>query len=378
MKILWCTWKDRKNPASGGAEVVNEEIAKRLARDGHEVIFLVGGFKGGAPEEIVDGYRVVRLGNRWSVYWKAYRYYKKNLRGWADLVIDEVNTMPFFSKFYVREKNILFVHQLCREIWFYEMAFPLNVLGYVLEPIYLWLLCDRKVITVSESTKNDLLRYGFKPEKIAIISEGIEIASVADLAAPPAPAPASASRVPQKYEHPTILAFGSVRAMKRTAHIVKAFEIAKASVPDLELVLAGSAEGRYGAKILAHIKNSRYASSIKYVGTVSKEEKIALMQRSWLIAAASVKEGWGLTVTEAASQGTPAVVYNVDGLRDSVKDGKTGIVCKANTPENMAENILKLLENKEEYARLRKAGWEWSKEINFENSYRQFIEKING
>jgi glycosyltransferase involved in cell wall biosynthesis len=114
------------------------------------------------------------------------------------------------------------------------------------------------------------------------------------------------------------------------------------------------------------------------VGTVSKEEKIALMQRSWLIAAASVKEGWGLTVTEAASQGTPAVVYNVDGLRDSVKDGKTGIVCKANTPENMAENILKLLENKEEYARLRKAGWEWSKEINFENSYRQFIEKING
>jgi glycosyltransferase involved in cell wall biosynthesis len=378
MKILWLTWKDRKNPASGGAEVVNEEIAKRLARDGHEVIFLVGGFNGCLPEETIDGYKVVRIGNRWSVYWKAYRYYKTHLRGWADLTIDEVNTMPFFCKFYVREKNILFVHQLCREIWFYEMAFPLNVLGYMLEPIYLWLLRERNVITVSESTKNDLLRYGFKPGNVSIVSEGIEIASVADLAAPPAPALASASRAPQKYEHPTILAFGSIRAMKRTAHIVRAFEIAKASVPDLELVLAGSAEGRYGAKILAHIKNSRYASSIKYVGTVSKEEKIALMQRSQLIAAASVKEGWGLTVTEAASQGTPAVVYNVDGLRDSVRDGKTGIVCKANTPENMAENLVKLLENKEEYARLRRAGWEWSKEINFENSYRQFIEKING
>ena len=95
MKLLWLTWKDRKNPASGGAEVVNEEIAKRLARDGHEVIFLVGGFKGKSahgdevclPEETIDGYKVVRLGNRWSVYWKAYRYYKKNLRGWADLGI---------------------------------------------------------------------------------------------------------------------------------------------------------------------------------------------------------------------------------------------------------------------------------------------------
>ncbi len=376
MKILWCTWKDRMHPASGGAEMVNEEIAKRLVRDGHEVIFLVGGFKGCLPEEMIDGYKVVRLGNRWSVYWKAYRYYKKNLRGWADLVIDEVNTMPFFCKLYVREKNILFVHQLCREIWFYEMAFPLNVLGYALEPIYLWLLRDRNVITISESTKSDLLRYGFKPGGVSIVSEGIEIEPVAELAAA-ASALASSAQASQKYEHPTILAFGSIRAMKRTMHIVKAFEIAKAQVPDLDLVLAGSADGRYGANVLAHIKKSRYASSVKCLGKVSKEEKIELMQRSQLIAAASAKEGWGLTVTEAASQGTPAVVYNVDGLRDSVKDGETGIVCEANTPENMAENIVKLLENKEEYARLRRAGWEWSKEVNFENSYQQFMEVLN-
>jgi glycosyltransferase involved in cell wall biosynthesis len=165
--------------------------------------------------------------------------------------------------------------------------------------------------------------------------------------------------------------------MKRTAHIVKAFEIAKAQIPDLELVLAGSVGGQYGADVLAHIKNSRYASSIKCLGKVSKEKKIELMQRSQIIAAASVKEGWGLTVTEAASQGTPAVVYNVDGLRDSVKDGKTGIVCKANTPENMAENIVKLLGNKEEYEGLRKAGWAWSKEINFEESYRDTIAAIH-
>ncbi len=366
MKILWFTWKDRAHPLSGGAEVVNEEIAKRLVRDGHEVIFLVGGFKGCLPEEKIDGYRVVRLGNRWSVYWKAYRYYRKNLRSWANLAIDEVNTLPFFCKFYVKEKNILFIHQLCREIWFYEMPFPLNVLGYVIEPIYLWLLSDIKVITVSESTKKDLARYGFKPDNVAIISEGIEIEPVPNLESA------------QKYENPTILALGSVRAMKRTSHIVKAFEVAKASTPNLELVIAGDANGRYGAKILTHIKNSRYASSVKYLGKVSKEKKIELMQKSHIIAAAAVKEGWGLTVTEAASQGTAAVIYNADGLCDSVKNGKTGIMCETNTPKNLAENIIKLLKNKEEYERLQKNGWEWSKEINFENSYRQFMEKING
>ena len=114
MKILWFTWKDVKNPLSGGAEAVNEELAKRLIKDGHQVIFLVAGFPGGLSEEKINGYTIIRLGNRWTVYWKAYKYYKKNLIGWADLVIDEVNTIPFFTKYYIKEKNILFVHQLCR------------------------------------------------------------------------------------------------------------------------------------------------------------------------------------------------------------------------------------------------------------------------
>ena len=181
MKILWLTWKDKKNPLAGGAEVVNEELAKRLVTDGHEVIFLVGGFTGGTSEETKDGFKIIRCGNRWSVYFKAYQYYKKNLKDWSDLVIDEVNTIPFFAKFYVKQKNILFVHQLCRQIWFYQMFFPLSLVGYLLEPIYLWLLRDRKVITVSESTKRDLIKFGFKKENISIISEGIEIEPVTNL-----------------------------------------------------------------------------------------------------------------------------------------------------------------------------------------------------
>ena len=215
MKILWLTWKDRKNPASGGAEVVNEELAKRLVADGHEVIFLVGGFEGSKQEEIKDGFKIIRVGGKWSVYLKAYQHYKRHLSEWPDLVIDEVNTIPFFAKFYTKQKNILFIHQLCREIWFYQMFFPLNVIGYVLEPMYLWLLNDRKVITVSESTKNDLIKYGFKKENISIISEGIELLPVDNF------------EEINKFEKPTILSLGTIRSMKRTDQILKAFEILK-------------------------------------------------------------------------------------------------------------------------------------------------------
>src|SRR3989344_5485261 len=111
MKILWFTWKDLKHPLAGGAETVNEGLAQQLINHGHEVIFLVAGFTGGLPEETVNGYKIVRLGNRWTLYWQAWRYYRKQLRGWADLVIDEVNTVPFFAKFYVQEKSIVFFPQ---------------------------------------------------------------------------------------------------------------------------------------------------------------------------------------------------------------------------------------------------------------------------
>jgi glycosyltransferase involved in cell wall biosynthesis len=276
MKILWFTWKDKKNPYAGGAEVVNTELAKRLIRDGHEVTFIVRGHPGEKDDEFIDGYRVIRLGNWRTVYWQAYKYYKKNLVGWADLVIDEVNTLPFFCKLYVKEKNVLFFHQLCRKVWFYEMRFPINLFGYLAEPVYLWLLRNRKVITVSESTKKDLTRYGFKEDRINIISEGIEIEPVSHLEI-------------EKHEKPTLLALGAMRPMKRTDHILKAFEIAKKELPDLQFLLAGSVAGPFGGKVIQDIDESHHRKSINYLGKVDESTKIDLMKKSHLIAVTSVK-----------------------------------------------------------------------------------------
>jgi glycosyltransferase involved in cell wall biosynthesis len=364
MKILWFTWKDRVHPLAGGAETVNEELARRLVAHGHEVIFLVGGFPGGPAEETRNGFKIIRLGSRYSVYYQAYQYYKKNLVGWADLAIDEVNTIPFFCKFYVKEKNLLFVHQLCREIWFYQMAWPLSLIGYLLEPLYLWLLRGREVITVSPSTKQDLLRFGFRADHIQIISEGIELEPVSNLV------------TIKKYEEPTILALGSIRAMKRTSQIITAFSRVQAQLPTVRLIVAGQAEGKYGQKILRMIKESPAAQSIEYRGAVNPGQKLELLQQSHLIAATSVKEGWGLIVTEAASQGTPAVVYDVDGLRDAVKNRVTGIVCQHNTPAELAANLVGILQDTNKYQQLQAAALDFSRTVNFDRSYQDFIQAV--
>lgn len=101
------------------------------------------------------------------------------------------------------------------------------------------------------------------------------------------------------------------------------------------------------------------------------------MQKAHLLCAASVKEGWGLTVTEANSQGTPAIVYDVDALRDAVRHSETGLVCQQNTPDNLAKNIVELIKNEEKYQNLRTNGWQWSKEINFERSYADFANALS-
>lgn len=159
--------------------------------------------------------------------------------------------------------------------------------------------------------------------------------------------------------------------MKRTLDQIKAFEIAKESIPNLQLKVAGDTSGAYGKKVISYIKDSKFSNDIEVCGRVSKDEKIELMQKSHLLLVTSIKEGWGLVVTEAASQGTPSVVYDVDGLRDSVNDGYSGIVVKSDE-KALAGGIVSLMNDNEVYNKLRTNGYIWSEEITFFKAYESF------
>src|ERR1700721_2335703 len=122
MRILWLTWKDHLHPDSGGAEVVLYELSKRLVRDGHEVTWLTCGYSQAKAKEKLDGISIIRIGtNRYLHSFQALIYYMRHMRDKYDIVIEVVNTAPYFSVFFGRRsKRFLFYHQLAREIWFYE------------------------------------------------------------------------------------------------------------------------------------------------------------------------------------------------------------------------------------------------------------------
>lgn len=364
MNILWLTWKDHEHPTAGGAEVVLRELSKRLIHDGHSVTWLTCGYSDREQLESLDGINIIRVGkNRYIHSLQAFSYYARKLKDKFDVVIEVVNTAPYFSVFFGKKsRRFLFYHQLAGDVWFHESPPPMSYVGrYVLEPLATRLLsrADVNTITVSESTKRDLAHFGFKMDRTHIISEGIQLKPIGRLDSI------------QKFSNPTVLSLGALRAMKRTLHQIAAFEIAKQQIPDLQLKIAGISDGSYGQKVLNRMKQSPYFRDIEYLGRVTEQSKIHLMQKAHLIAVTSIKEGWGLIVTEAASQGTPAVVYDVDGLRDSVRNGETGLITKSNPPA-LAGAIVKLLSDQNQYEHIRETAWRWSKQITFNNAYRDF------
>jgi glycosyltransferase involved in cell wall biosynthesis len=373
--LLFITKYDIKSPQSGGSGILIHNILKRITNE-YDITVLSSAFPACETREIIDDITYIRLGSKriykngvynWKIYFWVFQYYAKHLsnkRKQFDIVVEHIHSLPFFYSFYGDSKTILFVSQLQQKNWFHKIPWFIAWIPFLFESIYLFFLRNRRVITTSESAKKALMASGFKKENIHIISEGISIVPISIL-----------SDV-KKYRQFTMLSFGKINEMKRTHHHIKAFECAKKYIPELQLKIAGANGGAYGEYLLKLINNSPYAKDIKYLGSVTKKKKIELMQKSSFIVGTSEQEAWGITISEANSQGTPAIVYDVDGLRDNVIHNETGIICEKNTPEILALEINKLYQNRNLYKRLQYNAWNLSKKINFERAAYQFYDVI--
>lgn len=360
MKLLILNWRDIKHPAAGGAEVVTYEIAKRWVQWGHEVIWFAAGFPGCQAEEKLEGIQLIRRGKQFSVHYEAFRYYQQHWRGYFDVVIDEINTIPFFTPLYVREKKVAYFNQLAREVWFYESPFPLNLLGYLLEPLYLRFYRRTPIITISESTQEDLTRLG--ADKVYVVHPGVDVTPL-----PEVPQPG------EQAQKPTVLYVGRVVPSKRVADIIAAIHLVSKQVPEVQLWIAGSSSPAYLTRLKRQIRRCQLDKQVHFLGKISFEERQTVMKQAHLLAMASVREGWGLVVIEANAMGTPAVVYKVPGLVDSVQAGKTGLVCQQNTPQNLADLITHGLLDHSLREKLAKGALEWSRQFTWKANAESFL-----
>ncbi len=341
----------------GGAEVFTREVAKRWVEDGNEITLFTAEFPGCKKEEIADGVHIIRAGGRFSVYHNARKFYKKRFNTEDfDVIIDEINTVPFFVPKFVRneKKVVVLIHQLAREFWFYEMPFPLSHIGYYfLEEKWLRQYINLPTVTVSESSRADLAKLGFK--NIFVVPEGLNFKPLMSL--------------PDKGYKPVIVYAGRFKRAKRPDHAIKAFRLVKDKIPDAELWLLGDGPFKNDLECIA-------GEGVRFFSGLSNDDRRLLIKRSWVLVNPGVREGWGLNIIEANAMGVPAVAYNVPGLRDSVKDGKTGLLSKAGDIQDLADKILMLLNNHAQREQFSKNALDFSKEFNWDTTASEFFKVL--
>ncbi len=354
MRVLILNWKCPKHPEAGGAEEYLLEICKRLAKRGHKILWISPKFEGCKNKETIDGVNVVRMGGRFSIYIRAFLYYLFRLRGKYDVIIDDINGVPFFTPLYVKENRVPIIHHIVGwEIFRKELPLILATIGYILEKLIPVIYRNCKIITVSKSTKEELIRFGVPRDNVFVIHNGIDL---------------SRYSAGTKSKRPVVIYFGRVKRYKRVDHILEAFKLVIERVSDVKLVIAGRGDDYPRLKAFA----KELGIDVELLGEVSEEEKIELLQKAWVYAITSEKEGWGISVIEANACGTPVVAYDVPGLRDSVKHGYNGLLVENGNINELANALTKLLLDYKLRKKMSKNAIEWAKRFSWDKSADEF------
>ncbi len=316
LRILILNWRDVSHPNAGGAELYTDSVARHWISEGHHVTLFCAEIAGRPHSEVVDGLHIIRRGSRYSVYREARNYYRNEGSGLYDLVVDEINTRPFLSPKWVDDVPVVgLAYQVCRELWYLQMPFPLSWVGHhILEPKWLKSYHSTKVVTISESSRESLVAYGMTDVHVVPVGVTIEV--------PTEPLP--------RETRPTVVFIGRLESHKRPHDAIRAFSMLHEQDPRAVMWIIGS------GPMEAQLRKSS-PPGVQFLGGISHAEKFERLQRAHVLVATSVREGWGLVVSEAAALGTPAIAYDVAGLRDSVS--ASGGILTAPTPDALGRAL---------------------------------------
>jgi cellulose synthase/poly-beta-1,6-N-acetylglucosamine synthase-like glycosyltransferase/glycosyltransferase involved in cell wall biosynthesis len=362
MNILIFNWRDIKHSYAGGAEAYIHEMAKHWVNDGNKVTIFCGNDNLHKGEDIIDGIEVIRRGGTYTVYFFAFIYYLFKFRGKYDLIIDCENGIPFFTPLYVRKPIILVIHHIHQDIINKYLRFPLNRIAANLESKLMPALYKNKnIVTVSGSSRDEILKLGFAQENnIEIIYNGTSVSIDENII--------------NKTDHPSFLYLGRLQEYKNIDVAIIAFAQVVRKHKTARFKIVGFGESYLKLKKLA--KKLNVSENIEFLGRVPESEKVKLFSEAWVVLQPSQIEGWGITVIEANACGTPVIASRVHGLRDSVVDGRTGILIEKGDVIAFATAMERIIIDSELRLKLSREAYLWSKNFSWSRSAELFYHLI--
>lgn len=356
-------WRDITHPYAGGAEVHIHEVAKRWVSWGHEVTLLCGKYEGCKEDDEIDGIEIIRRGGPYTVYLEAMKEYLWRLRKRGyNCVIDDINGVPFFTPIYVNGPKVAIMHHLVKTIFFEELPWYKAVIGSTAEKTIRAIYHNTPFIAVSESTKDDLVDAGIPNRNINVVYNGVDYENYK-------PSPHT------KSPYPHVVYIGRVKHYKNVDHIIRAMKlILDAKVLDgVKLTIAGKGDFKKLKKLAVELGIKEH---VKFLGEVAEKAKVTLFDKAWVYVTASSREGWGLTVTEANACRTPAVAYEVPGLRESITHGETGLLVESGNIPALSEAILQVLQDEGLRHRLSENAWKSAQKFSWDRTAEEFVKVL--
>jgi glycosyltransferase involved in cell wall biosynthesis len=331
VRLLLVNWQDIENPQGGGAEIHLHEIFGRLARRGHDITLLCGGWPGSERRTRIDGMDIHRVGTRATFGALAHQYYRRSLAStpW-DLLVEDINKVPLYTPLWTRGRTAAIVPHLFGATAFLELPAPLAAAVWLTERPLGRIYRNVPFEAISDSTRDDLVARGIPRENIAVIHPGIDTTTYT-------PVPNS------RFPIPAFAYLGRLKKYKGVHHVIRAF--AQVSHRDATLQIAGAGDYRPALEELA--RSLDLGARVRFLGRISEPEKLTLLRRAWGLVFASPKEGWGITNLEAAACATPVVASNSPGIRESVRDGETGFLVPHGDTAAMAAAMDRLAGSRE-------------------------------
>ena len=333
-RIHVLAWRDLADVEAGGSEVHASTVCRLWAEAGLDVTMRTSYAPGAPTDSRRDGYRVVRRAGRYLVFPRGVASEMLGRHGTRDALVEIWNGVPWLSPIWARGPRVTWLHHVHGPMW--KMVLPpgLARAGSLVErrlapPFYR----RTSVITLSPSSRDELVgQLKFPATNVTVVPPGID-----------ARFSAGGVRSPT----PLVVAVGRLMPVKRFELLVDQVAPLRSRHPDLRLVIVG--EGAERDLIEACVARHDAADWVTLAGRVTDDELVALYRRAWIVASASVAEGWGMTLTEAAACGTPAVATDIAGHRDAVADGRTGVLA---APDELGAAIGRVVADPDLRARL--------------------------
>jgi glycosyltransferase involved in cell wall biosynthesis len=327
MNILVVNWQDLENPQAGGAEIHLFEIFARLAARGHRVRLVCSAWPGAPPSATARGIEVSRVGGRHSFALRGRAAVRRALGAERpDVLVEDVNKLPLFLASGTRVPFCVIVPHLFGATAFEEASWPAAATVWLSERPLARAYRRAGWHAISDSTRDDLVGRGVPAERIRVIHPGVDGARFM-------PGGTRAAR-------PTFLYVGRLKRYKGIDLAIRALAAARRTRPELRLEVAGTGDYRAALEELA--ASLGQAEAVTFHGFVSETGKLELLRSAWANVFPSPKEGWGITVVEAAACGTPSLASDSPGLRDSVRQGETGYLVPHGDIDALAARMLEL------------------------------------